>query len=88
MGGIEITTLLRWLAMVAEARSMTLLEREPALEALAAALAEAAGGEGHVALVYGPASARLRWSIPSLGRAQVDSLDSLSTARSRPVLSR
>ncbi|HUP35130.1 MAG TPA: AAA family ATPase, partial [Candidatus Limnocylindria bacterium] len=34
---------------------MTLLEREPALEALAAALGEAAAGEGRVALVYGEA---------------------------------
>jgi DNA-binding CsgD family transcriptional regulator/tetratricopeptide (TPR) repeat protein len=41
--------------MVADARPMTLLEREAALEALAAALREAAGGEGRVALVYGEA---------------------------------
>ncbi len=34
---------------------MTLLEREPLLEALAAALREAAGGGGRVALVYGEA---------------------------------
>jgi len=34
---------------------MTLLEREPALDALATALAEAAAGEGRVALVYGEA---------------------------------
>ena len=34
---------------------MTLLEREPALEALAAALDEAVAGEGRVALVYGEA---------------------------------
>jgi DNA-binding CsgD family transcriptional regulator len=40
---------------MAETRSMTLLEREPALEALAVALAEAAAGEGCVALVYGEA---------------------------------
>jgi predicted ATPase len=40
---------------MAETRSMTLLEREPALEALAAALAEAAAGKGCVALVYGEA---------------------------------
>lgn len=39
--------------MVAEARSVTLLERAPALEALATTLGEAAAGEGHVALVYG-----------------------------------
>jgi hypothetical protein len=37
--------------MVAEAHPMTLLEREPALDALATALAEAAAGEGRVALV-------------------------------------
>jgi ATP/maltotriose-dependent transcriptional regulator MalT len=41
--------------MIADAHPMTLLEREPALEALAAALGEAAGGEGRVALVYGEA---------------------------------
>ena len=41
--------------MAADARPMTLLEREPALEALAAALGEAAAGEGRVALVYGEA---------------------------------
>ena len=41
--------------MVADARPMTLLEREAALETLAAALREAAGGEGRVALVYGEA---------------------------------
>jgi len=41
--------------MVAEARPMTLLERAPALEGLAAALGEAAGGQGRVALVYGEA---------------------------------
>jgi putative ribosome biogenesis GTPase RsgA len=41
--------------MVAEARPMTLLERAPALDALATALAEAAAGEGRVALVYGEA---------------------------------
>jgi DNA-binding CsgD family transcriptional regulator len=41
--------------MVAEARSMTLLERDAALEALAGALGEAAAGEGRVALVYGEA---------------------------------
>ena len=41
--------------MVADACPMTLLEREPALEALAAALGEAAAGEGRVALVYGEA---------------------------------
>jgi tRNA A37 threonylcarbamoyladenosine biosynthesis protein TsaE len=40
---------------MAETRSMTLLEREPALEALTAALAEATAGEGCVALVYGEA---------------------------------
>src|SRR5687767_10751544 len=40
---------------MAATRAMTLLEREPALEALAAALAEAAAGEGCVALVYGEA---------------------------------
>jgi DNA-binding CsgD family transcriptional regulator/tetratricopeptide (TPR) repeat protein len=34
---------------------MTLLEREPGLEALAAALREAGGGDGRVALVYGEA---------------------------------
>lgn len=34
---------------------MTLLERAPALESLATALAEAAAGEGRVALVYGEA---------------------------------
>ncbi len=34
---------------------MTLLEREPLLDALAAALREAAGGDGRVALVYGEA---------------------------------
>ena len=34
---------------------MALLEREPALGALATALAEAAGGEGRIALVYGEA---------------------------------
>jgi predicted ATPase/DNA-binding CsgD family transcriptional regulator len=34
---------------------MTLLEREPLLEALAAALGDAAGGDGRVALVYGEA---------------------------------
>ena len=41
--------------MVAEARPMTLLEREPALEMLAAALSEATSGEGRIALVYGEA---------------------------------
>lgn len=41
--------------MVADARPLTLLEREPALEALAAALGEAAAGEGRIALVYGEA---------------------------------
>jgi Cdc6-like AAA superfamily ATPase len=41
--------------MVAEARPLALLEREPALEALASALGEAAAGEGRVALVYGEA---------------------------------
>ena len=41
--------------MAADARPMTLLEREPALEALDAAMGEAAGGEGRVALVYGEA---------------------------------
>src|SRR5258706_16331483 len=41
--------------MAADARPMTLLEREPALEALVAALGEAARGEGRVALVYGEA---------------------------------
>ena len=41
--------------MVAEARALALLEREPALEALASALGEAAAGEGRVALVYGEA---------------------------------
>jgi len=41
--------------MAGDARPMTLLEREPALEALAAALGEAAAGEGRVALVYGEA---------------------------------
>ncbi len=34
---------------------MTLLEREPALEALEGALGEVAHGEGRVALVYGEA---------------------------------
>jgi hypothetical protein len=38
---------------VAQARPITLLERERALVTLAAALAEAALGEGRVALVYG-----------------------------------
>jgi DNA-binding CsgD family transcriptional regulator/tetratricopeptide (TPR) repeat protein len=41
--------------MVAEARPTTLLERAPALDALATALAEATAGEGRVALVYGEA---------------------------------
>src|SRR5258705_1158496 len=41
--------------MAADARPMTLLEREPALEALVAALGEAVRGEGRVALVYGEA---------------------------------
>jgi hypothetical protein len=36
MDGIEATTVIGWLAMVAEARSTTLLERAPALETLAA----------------------------------------------------
>jgi DNA-binding CsgD family transcriptional regulator/tetratricopeptide (TPR) repeat protein len=38
-----------------ETRSVTLLEREAALEALAAAVGEAAAGQGCVALVYGEA---------------------------------
>ena len=36
-------------------RPMVLLEREPALEALLGALADAVRGEGRVALVYGEA---------------------------------
>ena len=41
--------------MAAEARPIALLERELALVALAAALGEAAAGEGRVALVSGEA---------------------------------
>src|SRR5262245_10203195 len=41
--------------MVSGARADALLEREPALEALAATLDEAAAGQGRVALVYGEA---------------------------------
>ena len=41
--------------MVADTRPVTLLEREPALEALDAALGDAARGDGRVALVSGEA---------------------------------
>lgn len=41
--------------MTTGSRPLTLLEREPAVDALGAALAEAAAGQGRVALVYGEA---------------------------------
>jgi DNA-binding CsgD family transcriptional regulator/tetratricopeptide (TPR) repeat protein len=52
---------------------MTLLEREPALQALEGALGEAAGGEGRVALVYGEA-----------GIGKTSLVEHFTRARARP----
>jgi DNA-binding CsgD family transcriptional regulator len=55
--------------MTGEPRAPKLLEREPALEALAAALDEAAAGEGRVALVYGEAGIGKTSLVEHLARA-------------------
>ena len=49
---------------------MTLLEREPALEALAGSLGEVARGEGRVALVYGEAGIGKTSLVDSFARAR------------------
>jgi predicted ATPase len=74
--------------MVTDARALTLLEREPALEALAAALAKATAGQGRVALVFGEAGIGKTSLVEHFVRARAGSArtlwgdcDSLHTPR-------
>ena len=74
--------------MASSARSAGLLERETALQALAATLGEAAAGEGRVALVYGEAGIGKTSLVDHFARAHAGSArtlwgacDSLHTPR-------